>query len=273
MRRAWLALATSGCNSILGLEPTKQFLIDAPPDAVFCSAEAFAQGPFALAAPTGADPSPSANGLELWFDKQSGSHQQVFVATRARPDVAFDAGAQAPFVQDLNGLTQDPTITADGLNLLYIAQGGSSTTSVYEVARTDANAPFPAQGAPRASVDLMAGSLAISPDGLTLYFSSSGMLYMTTRPRRDDSFLQPSTALGFAGIDPAISADELELFYDETISGPIRRSVRRFVTDPFTAGSPVISSANSPGISADSTTLYVNLGSTESIATYTRMCP
>ncbi len=268
VRVAGIALLACGCNQIFGLQQTR--LPDAAPDAVGCSASAF-MGPYPVAiSGNGDDPVGTLDGLELWFDRVT-THSQVFVAHRSTPDGAFDAGTTTAF-DDPAYLAFDPTLTGDGLRLLFISNRGNGGTTAWEVTRASTSDPFPSQAAERASLGSALDSISISIDGTTAYFSSKMKLYAATRPRLDDSF-GPPVDLGLVGENPAISPDQLELFYDTGVLGNVVRSLRASTDAAFGPPEPVLTGGFEAGLTPDSRTLYVVETSSSIIMQMTRTCP
>lgn len=127
-------------------------------------------------------PALSADGLELFFQRDGTRSSSIFVARRSTPEGPFDVAEPLAGVVNTDTEDQfDPSISPDGLTLYY-ASGVGATTRIYRARRTARDAPF-------ASVEpLSLGSAAYGPDvsqdGLELVYSvnlSDPRLWLTRR--------------------------------------------------------------------------------------------
>lgn len=175
-----------------------------------------------------------------------------------------------------------PSITADGLSLFFNSQrsGGYGHYDVYVTTRGSTSDPWgePVNLGPTVNTSALDGNTMISPDGLTLHFTSNRPgghggwdIYVTTRATTNDDWSTPVN-LGSpvntsdSDGDALVSANGLLLFFDSNRSGgygsnDIYVSTRNSTDDswgePANLGSTVNSSAldASPNISADGLTL------------------
>jgi hypothetical protein len=98
---------------------------------------------------------------------------------------------------------ENPTLTADLLELYFTTSRVSDNGDVWVAKRQDANAPFDAPEAVSAvNTDSFETSAAISSDGLTLWWGSErdgGLgavdIWVTERSSRDDAWSEPSNVM------------------------------------------------------------------------------
>lgn len=192
-----------------------------------------------------------------------------------RTDGPSDAPVCGPwsapvFVPELSSSERDygPSLSADGLSIIVQSDRDMMGNELYEATRPSAADPF---GAPVRLVSL--SSIAhdegptLSPDGLTLYFTSNRAngfrLYVATRADRAAAFDPPqlvAAAATYQILGPSLSDDGLELF--ATINYPANDLGRITDLDQPMATLHILSELNTaqtegfPSISHDALTLF-----------------
>lgn len=205
----------------------------APPDA---PANCLGTGTFSAIAPVAAINNNdrqygsfiSPDGLTLYFDQPSGTVERLFVTTRADRTSAFGPGQLVPGI-DGGGNDSDASVTADGLELFFDSDRGSSIC-VWRASRLAITDPF---GAPVRQDQLCGtGQFAgpgISADGTTLVYNSSldpaseGDLYLSFRTDRATPF---PAGMKLANLPanigyPALSADRLRIWFEHNLGGSL----------------------------------------------------
>jgi hypothetical protein len=172
----------------------------------------------------------------------------------------FTFGAPANLGPTVNSPTLDgaPSITADGLSLFFNSQrsGGYGHYDVWVSTREVTGDPWrePVNLGPTINTSAMDGNTIISPDGLTLHFTSNRPggyggwdMYVTTRVTVSDPWAAPvnlgppfNTSASDHG--PSTSADGLSLFFGSDRpgglgNGDLYMSTRATTDDPW--GEPV----------------------------------
>lgn len=275
--------AAAGCNGLLGLDETHLIDASAPVDAVGCSGVGFT-GPTTVTDlenipnRTEFDPFERADQRELWFSTREVGvdHQDLFVTTRASATAAW--GPAVPFPGNAaNADDDDPTLSADGLHLIFHSSRGGSDQA-YEATRTAPDQQFGTPVLARGVSGYDARSVHLSLDGRTLYFSNAaGDLHVTHRATVDDVFIieieagSPRTLATQAAFF-SVSPDERELFYvHPNDASTVRRRVRADTTHAFDPAEETLIPAHAdPEISADSRRLYVDADN--AIQIYQREC-
>jgi beta-lactamase regulating signal transducer with metallopeptidase domain len=235
----------------------------------------------------------SADGLSLFFDstRLGGSGgKDLYVSTRAT--IEEEWGPAINLGPKVNSKVHDwgPSISTDGLELFFHADGERGGVGGYDIWVTTRSATNEEWGEPMnlgPTINSMVndGGPCISADGLSLYFASirSGGfgacdLWVTTRATKDDHWgepvnLGPIVNSTYAEWGPCISPDGLTLFFDSGFGGGSPRPggfgrsdlwvTRRSSKNepwgkPVNLGPIVNTAANEirPNISADGSTLY-----------------
>jgi Tol biopolymer transport system component len=120
-------------------------------------------------------------------------------------------------------------LSSDGLELFFSSErsGGYGGLDIWVTKRATMEDPWgpPSDLGPAINVSTYDLATSISPDGLTLYFSTSSndLMYTTSRPARDapwgpPSIMAPATAGGGGAAGP-VSADGLEFYFCSTRPG------------------------------------------------------
>ena len=250
--RRGMLLALAACG------PTPSSTVDATGDVAGCTGQDFTIGEALGGVLGGAqDPGATSNPLELWFSRTGiVPTYDLATATRASQTATFDA--QADFAQNSSTIDRDPTLSADGLALVFISDR-DGTLRAYESRRaTTTDAFAPPTSFPIGSVD---NGVELSADGLTLYFADDRAdLRSVQRADRTSPFGAASEILAQNIEYPAVSADELELFYSRPDSTNLFRRTRRNATAPFDDDEKMVfNDAREPDITPDSQRLYVVL--------------
>ena len=125
----------------------------------------------------------------------------------------------------------DPTITADGLELFFNSHrnGGGTGADIWVTKRDSVDDPW---GPPELVVELSSaeteGNQTVSPDGLTMWLQSDRLMgvsqiFIATRPDRDSPWSMPVTAtdINFQGVLDVggVTADRLALLGHIQVTG------------------------------------------------------
>jgi hypothetical protein len=272
-RVLWLLIVTAGCDRLFNLQ-TVEIPDDAATDrgkgldgtsiggdSTIVVSKCATFGPPTELSGFGAfdnEPAERGDDQELWFVRamQPGSHQ-ILLAPRTGT-TSFGPGVMYGFS---TGIANDlgPTVTADGKNLLFISDR-SVAVRVYEAV----NDPDKGSFATATFVSLLdnAQGIAISADGLTLYFDAGdGMLRKTERPTRTGGFGTSSVVSALTIAYPSVTADEQQVFYLR--AGSICRATRANTSGQFTNEEVIAGVAGGqPSISFDGKTLIYSNGTT-----------
>ncbi|MFC1634408.1 hypothetical protein ACFL5Z_06160, partial [Planctomycetota bacterium] len=190
------------------------------------------------------DPSFSADGLELYFSDGgppgwSGSTHRpggygggdIWVSTRATRNDPWGEPKNLGPVINTSAFEGDAILSADGLEMFFGSDRRSSgDVELYVTTRATISDPWgePVHLGPTINPNNSPwwdGDPEISPDGLTLFFSSwrpggygENDLYVTTRATRDDDWgpavnLGPTINSADSDADPSLSADGSVLYF------------------------------------------------------------
>jgi hypothetical protein len=227
--------ALGGCDWVLGLRgfgPDAR-LIDAPPpdvpDApVFPDCRGhldFVEIPAAASfrgLSTEYVPTVREDRLEVY--QVTGSTGYVIVRShRDTIDETFLTNVGDTSVINMGTFQDDPALTADGLELAFIAIQSAPVVRGYLTTRPDPmlpgwTAPVPMPGLETTTMK----QLDLSPDGLTLYYVTdpSSTLYQATRADRSSPFVPMFMPIASTVHYPTLSANGLELFTElDSLSG------------------------------------------------------
>ena len=227
-------------------------------------------------------PSISADGKELYFMSWRGSSADIWVGHRAAPQgkftpvVALDSTVNSPCMED------GPFISFDGLTLYFTTARdlagtcSGSSQHVWAARRPSVEEPF-AVAVPVPGLEQQtAYHPSLSPDELTIYFSSwstgDSRIWVATRKSRSEPFsgLAVVDSLSSSGDDrsPSISADGLEIFFASNRSGGAGKldlylASRGDTSQAFSAPRRLAQLSTAldeiePGISPDGRALYFN---------------
>ena len=159
----------------------------------------------------------------------------VLAAEVAKADFTFGGPVNLGPVVNSPTLDGTPSVTADGLSLLFNSQraGGYGHYDVWVCTRETTSDPWgePTNPGPPINTSSLDGNTVISPDGLTLYFTSNRPgghggwdIYMATRSSVSDPWGAPenlgppfNTSASEHGV--TIAANGLELFFGSSKPG------------------------------------------------------
>jgi len=177
-------------------------------------------------------PSVIADGLSLLFHRNEGppfSPNEIYEATRTSTDLPFANLVSAGTEVNSQVHAAHPTVSLDGLTLLYDDDDGSG---LYQSTRLQRDQPF---GGVTSIGDLLPGQPAYQPslsaDGLTLFFTAwdtdnlQNDIYQATRPTMNDPWgnvIMLGSAINVPGYNdamPSISLDGLRLFFNSNRPG------------------------------------------------------
>jgi hypothetical protein len=206
-----------------------------------------------------------------WHVQNTPTSQEIHWASRESASEDFTDRGTVSGLDGATGIDTDPSISDDGLVLVYRIGANEQAAGFREVTRTAADLAW---GAPHSLAGLntiVPASLDLSGDGLTLYYNVSQTLYSATRPTRGAAFTQSTTTLGTNRRFPAISGDELTLYYETPAITSATRSAK---TVAFPAGTAFYTDTDlhDVDVTQDGKTLVVATHAGETIAIATR-CP
>lgn len=174
---------------------------------------------------------------------------------------------------DFGGATidQDPSVTSDGRLMVYLTdQGGLA----YATWNQGAGALSPAGQVPGLAGVTGATSLDLSGDGKTLYYNVGTELWFATRARTIDNFM-PMKSLGSGFFNPAISGDELTIYYGNVGGTPrgVKYATRSQKGSAFLPQGDVFTEFKDPDVSADDQTMVVAIDDKQTIGISHRVQP
>jgi hypothetical protein len=205
--------------------------------------------------------------LKAYLGRYIGNDYEIVTARRATVDSDFAAPAPDPALAALAapaGLESYLYPTADDLNLYF-----RRDTTWFVATRSSSSESF--DGGTGVYVDgipLPAHRAMLSPDSLTLYYSSpSGPLRSATKAGAHYVFFNGHEASLFDLTDFALSEDQLTLYYSNFPNPDIYRTTRATRGMPFGVGLPV-PNVNTTGadvplyVSPDDCFLYIRAAAT-----------
>jgi len=228
----------------------------------------------------------SADGLSLFFesDRPGGyGSWDIWVATRTTPDADWSAPVNLGATVNSSAYDGFPSISADGLTLFFVSRrpGGQGDYDLWLTTRDTKHADWgtPMNLGPTVNSPAADSSPSISPDGLSLYFSSmrpggSGWhdVYVMTRATKEDDWGTPvnlGATINSSVHDSTacISADGLLLFFNSGRPGGLglrdlwvttRPAVGEPWGPPLNLGAPLNTAYAEwcPTISPDGLSLY-----------------
>jgi Tol biopolymer transport system component len=243
-------------------------------------------GPVVNSSSVDAVPSPSADGLSLYFNSdRSGGYgdQDLWVTTRTAVSDPWDPPVNLGPTVNTSSDEGTASISADGLELYFISErsGGFGSNDLWMTTRATKDAPWgePVNLGPTVNSSSIEFGCTISSDGLDLYFGSDRPggygddIWVTRRETTSDDWgspvnLGPTVNSWSIDATPSISADGLLLFFQSDRAGGYGGVLDIWVTrratkdDPWeepTNLGPIVNSSSwegNPGISADGSTFY-----------------
>jgi len=207
--------------------------------------------------------------LELYYTTQPGGQYAIGYARRASPTSAFTVMGTVPF-EPANNLPPDASVTADGNLLVYRAEQAGDR-HLYYVTRDSGVWSSPRLVPGLDAID--ANSLEISGDGLDLYLEA-GQLSAARRATRNDAFELNRVPLGADLRYPTVTADGLELFYNDGSGGTlaIKRTTRASELVGFSPG-PQVFAGLDPDLTGDGQTLVFAKPNGSGLMMAERVCP
>lgn len=212
------------------------------------------------------DPQLSADHLEIYFTQIDAGPFKIARITRPSETEPFGPVQQVDVINDPNSKDADPTLTEDGLMLLFTSSRKNGDR-VWEATRSSKTAPF---GPPHQAFGLEDVYLVghdISADGLTIYIDDGNRLLSYSRAMRTLPFVGPGRDVADSTNYPSISYDQLEVYYN---GNGISRRRRASIADRFGEPEPVIANGLDPDLALDGRALVY----TDSSMAYlsTRQC-
>jgi hypothetical protein len=211
---------------------------------------------------------------ELYWAYEDGPEWQIHWAEVTQPGtLAYTYKGQVAFTI-LDGTDPDPSITDDGLLMVYREGPSNIQTQMRQVTRASRMAPWTAPVDVPGLGGTSATTLDISGDGLTLYYNLGTTLRYATRGDRLEPFVQQATQLGTGLLFPAISGDQLSVYFTMGTSG-VYTAKRSGTSSGFLAPDAVFSSSSlhDPDVTQDDTTMVIATRDNYTIAFSQRACP
>jgi hypothetical protein len=286
MRVVVVCLVLTGCDYLFNLDPIHSGPgdsgaasdsdgagneIDAPVDAqtVFPTCAGWGNRQDLQGGATGShDPTLSKNRLELFTVRMPSTSYDIYLSRRPDTMSQFDIGSP---VGELNSPADDtdPALTADGLMIVFISTRGGSPR-VYQATRPAVGIEFSPPDIAPGLLSQPADGIDLSPDGLSIYIHSSGLLLQATRANRGDAF-GARTQIASFGSFPSMAPDGLAIYFNGASGGLVRRT-RAVITDGFSAMDETVDGGASDGdMLADGTAVVMSVGSPSDI-TVIREC-
>ncbi|MEM7198620.1 MAG: hypothetical protein AAF628_00015 [Planctomycetota bacterium] len=205
-----------------------------------------------------AKPDIAADRLTLYFaSDQAGGAGDLDLWRATRPSLTAPFGVQTN-ITELNGAGRDhtPTTSADGLLMIYSSSraGGLGTDDAWFTTRASTSAPWnPPTNIPEISSSVRDMGFSMTPDGLTLYWTSNQgafggdfELYTSTRPDRSAAWSppQPITELNTPWNDkfPSVTGDNLTMYFASDRPGSVPNALGAPSLDLWVAMRPTTSS-------------------------------
>jgi Tol biopolymer transport system component len=173
------------------------------------------------------DPSPSFDGLSLYFSSSRTGNFEIFRATRATPYSLFGVPTQLTELTS-TGTEAGPCVRIDDLEILFYssrAGGGGGGLDIWRATRASTAVPF-SPPTPVTELNTTGSDAApsLTADGLRVYFTSTRAggaggqdIWTATRPDWVSPFGTPTpvTELNTAGVEREghISADGLRIYF------------------------------------------------------------
>lgn len=211
-----VASATTQCNVM--------------PDTGVATGPWSAATPVPITPPTGLDdPSSTADGLQLFFDRGS---SEIAFATRATPTSSWGPIQTAPGIAASpldGGVATDggPEISADGMTLYFMSNRGG-TYDIWVATRDGGGNWTNLLAVTSVNSSSSDGAPSVTPDGLTMVFNSTrsgaGDIYMASRLSTTVAWsdVHPITEINGTSSEedsPHLSADKLRIYFHSSRSG------------------------------------------------------
>jgi hypothetical protein len=236
---------------------------DAGSDAVDAPCERKWQPPETIAPLTGfvtGEPTITGDQTLMMWALQTAPDWKIRWADRSTSSGTFAVHAGEPF-ESLANSDPDPSITDDGLLVVFRRGTPSGLVQSERLDRSSAwGAVGPIPGAPNTG-DV--SSLDVSADGLAIYYTVNTNLFVVRRPTRTANFGAPDIMLAMGVLFPAISGDELTLYYTPGTVGVFsKHRAQKTEAFPTGTGTMVFATGKDPDVTADGTTMVIGKGGT-----------
>lgn len=212
---------------------------------------------------------------ELYWAYQNGAAWKIHWGSVIQPgSLSYTNRGRAPFHTVDDGIDQDPSITDDGLLLVYRVGTGEQFARLKQVTRPDRTTGWSAPAEVPGLSSIVPFGLDISGDGLTLYYNVGQTLKYATRANRVDPFVEQPGNIGSSLLFPAISGDQLTIYVTTNFMG-VDMATRMNRISAFGTKSPVFSAMelHDPDVTADGKTMVMGTDTNNTIAISRRMCP
>lgn len=173
------------------------------------------------------DPSPTLDGLTLYFSSNRTGNFEIFRATRTAPYTSFGPATQVLELADPS-TDAGPFARFDDLEIVFYSSrtGGSGSSDLWHATRASTAVPF---GAPTPITELNSstaeGAGSLTGDGLTIFYQRASDIYTATRPNLNAPFGAPvpvpelNTTL--VEREPHVSPDGLTIFFTSSRGGGV----------------------------------------------------
>ncbi len=211
----------------------------------------------------------SPDGLELFFGSDAaGTGLDLYQTSRTSRTEAFATPTQLTVLAAPN-YDHNPTVTGDGLEL-WFSSNRTGTRCLYRTTRSNRTAPW---SAPMAVLQFCGGvdydGVYLSPDALTLVYTSEARTFLSTRASLMDAFTpgrELSEIVFPSGWGFAVLSDDQRTIYFEVYNNPERVAIwqaTRATTDALFGPPmrvPVDIAGEDVSITADGRELYFSAG-------------
>ena len=213
---------------------------------------------------------------EVYWAYQNGSSWEIHWASVTTPGtLSYTNRGRAVFHTIDDGFDQDPSITDDGLVLVYRTGANEAAARVKVVTRPDRMSAWSSPVDLQGLTAVAPSTLDLSGDGLTIYYNVGQTLRYATRSIRTAAFVEQPTSLGNNFPFPAISGDQLTMYYSSTSNG-VFKATRTSLTNAFTAAGTVFAASTmllDPDVTQDGTTMVMGTRNGYTLAISKRTCP
>jgi Tol biopolymer transport system component len=189
----------------------------------------------------------SPDNLRMYYYRtEPGSYKRLKVSERASVDEPWPQGTN---ISELNALgnVKLPRLTADELTIVFQSEdipGGQGERDIWMASRADLDLPFgEVRNLTEINTAAAEGSAFISPDGLTLYFSSArnglSQLFKSTRESLENPFgniehLSVFDTPGGNSTLPCVSSDGMAFYFSRNLIGGPADIYVSYIPEPAT---------------------------------------
>jgi hypothetical protein len=246
--------------------------IDAPPPCTTAWPTPMAVS--GLTSDVSGEPTVTGDLKELYWTYQDGQVYELrWAEVSDLPMLAYTYKDRTSFDTDA-GVDRDPSITDDGLLLVYRVGMSEVTARMEQVERANRMSAWGPPSAVPGLGSIVPSTLDISGDGLTIYYNEGQTLRHATRSSRTASFVVQPAQLGTNLQFPAISGDELTIYVTTNFMG-VDTATRPNKGSAFGGKSAVFTDSmlKDPDVTADGKAMVVATRAGNTIAISRRMCP